>query len=98
MEEITDERTMDHHQLNTYNEWETVGLRKRNQDTNTTNTAKRRMDDSKMDNKGKRIKDNKDKRRPPKTVAIAIKGEEGFSYADALKKSENRNLIKGNRN
>lgn len=38
-------------------------------------------------NNGGKLTDNRVRRRPPKTVAVAIKGEEGFSYADALKKA-----------
>jgi len=47
-----------------------------------------RIANNRINNNGKTITtDNKVKRRPPKTVAVAIKGEDGFSYADALKKA-----------
>ncbi|EFN69220.1 hypothetical protein EAG_08157, partial [Camponotus floridanus] len=34
------------------------------------------------------------RRRPPKTVAVVIKGEEGFSYADALKQARTEISLK----
>jgi len=51
-------------------------------------------DRSYRNNNGRKSVDKKVRRRPPKTVAVAIKGEEGFSYADALKKARTEISLK----
>lgn len=47
-----------------------------------------------MNNKDRTTNNNRVRRRPPKTVAVAIKGDEGFSYADALKKARTEISLK----
>jgi len=65
--------------------WETV-TRRKNKNVRTATAGNEGTINNRTDNREKMI-NNRIRRRPQKTVAMAIKGEEGFSYADALKKA-----------
>ncbi|GAB1860699.1 CCHC-type domain-containing protein [Camponotus japonicus] len=72
--------------------WETV-TRRKNKNVRTAIAGNEGTIDYRTDNREK-ITDNRVRRRPPKTVGVAIKGEEGFSYADALKKARTEISLK----
>jgi len=76
-------------------DWETVTRKRSGNARAWEGRSENDRDYRNRNNGGRKLADSKVRRRPPKTVVIAIKGEkEGFSYADALKKARTEISLK----